>query len=361
MKKKALWFKHDFGARNDPKVMDIVLECGGEGGYAYWVIIERLYEQGGTLPTRVYKQIAHEANCSMDTVRYVVEQSGLFTVENDMFYSERVLEALGTLNEKSEKARMAVLTRWNGGRDTDVIRTYNERNTDVLQTQCGRNTDKDKDIDKDIDTVTVGVIGDVNRGVGEEEEPPTMGASDEASVAKPSGLDDLPASKYPNPFETEYEKNGQGEAQSTQDGQALQLTLEDMSRAAGLAAAATSRRQSIPPREFIDMYHSLCPDLPRVRAITKDRANRIRLRTEEMSASLEGDLRENLKTIFTKMQQSDFLKGTNDRGYKAGIDFILEAGKWSKVLEGFYDNREARPAVQTRNNPQLNVSEQWNR
>ena len=43
---------------------------------------------------------------------------------------------------------------------------------------------------------------------------------------------------------------------------------------------------------------------------------------------------------FTKAQESDFLTGRNDRGWKADIDFILREDKFISILEGKYDSRK---------------------
>ena len=46
----------------------------------------------------------------------------------------------------------------------------------------------------------------------------------------------------------------------------------------------------------------------------------------------------NIIDVFDKVQESDFLKGNNDRGWKANIDFILREDKFVSILEGKYNN-----------------------
>ena len=45
------------------------------------------------------------------------------------------------------------------------------------------------------------------------------------------------------------------------------------------------------------------------------------------------------KEAFTKAQNSSFLTGNNDRGFKADIDFLINANSLTKTLEGKYDNK----------------------
>ena len=45
--KDSYYFQHDYNARNDPKLQDVLIELGVEGIGIYWCIIEQLYEQGG--------------------------------------------------------------------------------------------------------------------------------------------------------------------------------------------------------------------------------------------------------------------------------------------------------------------------
>ena len=54
---------------------------------------------------------------------------------------------------------------------------------------------------------------------------------------------------------------------------------------------------------------------------------------------------ENVKALFSKAEASDFLKGHNDRQWKANFDWLMKAGNATKVLEGNYDN--AKPKTES--------------
>lgn len=86
-------------------------------------------------------------------------------------------------------------------------------------------------------------------------------------------------------------------------------------------------------QEIIDDYNSICVSLPRVRVITN---NRIRVINDRLKKYSRDDLRE----AFGIVEGSDFLKGKNDRGWKADIDFILKENKLANILEGKYSSNK---------------------
>ena len=51
--KELPYITHDFGARNDPKLMDLQMEMGGQGLGIFWCLVEMLWENGGTIPANL--------------------------------------------------------------------------------------------------------------------------------------------------------------------------------------------------------------------------------------------------------------------------------------------------------------------
>lgn len=45
-----------------------------------------------------------------------------------------------------------------------------------------------------------------------------------------------------------------------------------------------------------------------------------------------------LEAAFKKVQKSSFLKGDNERGWKASFDWVMKVDNLIKVIEGNYDN-----------------------
>lgn len=89
---------------------------------------------------------------------------------------------------------------------------------------------------------------------------------------------------------------------------------------------------------IVKLYHDRCPSLPRVLKLTDKRKMKIRVRFEEMKFSYE-----TLQEVFDKCEASFFMRGDNNRGWKADFDWIFtNSQNWVKVLEGKYDNQANR-------------------
>ena len=104
MPKDALYFSHDFGARNDPKLQEVRMQMGMEGLGIYWCIVEMLYEQGGHLPLTAVRGIAYDLRVDEATIRSIIGDFGLFGQTDDgRFFSGSALSRI----EKKRKIREA--------------------------------------------------------------------------------------------------------------------------------------------------------------------------------------------------------------------------------------------------------------
>lgn len=113
--KETFYFAHDYNARNDPKLQDVLIDLGVEGIGVFWCIIEQLYEQGGTLPIRYCKIIAFALHVDCNVVERLVHDYGLFKNDGENMWSESVLNRLNRRSEVSEKRKLAALARWRQG------------------------------------------------------------------------------------------------------------------------------------------------------------------------------------------------------------------------------------------------------
>lgn len=52
---------------------------------------------------------------------------------------------------------------------------------------------------------------------------------------------------------------------------------------------------------------------------------------------------EQLKEVFSQVQKIPFLRGENDRGWRADIDYILRPDKFLKILEGGWNTNKEQP------------------
>ena len=108
MPKDALYFSHDFGARNDPKLQDVQMQMGMEGIGIYWCVVEMLYEQGGHLPLSALRGMAYALHTDEAKLRQVIEGFDLFgQTEDGLFYSSSVITRIERKRKISEARRLA--------------------------------------------------------------------------------------------------------------------------------------------------------------------------------------------------------------------------------------------------------------
>jgi hypothetical protein len=112
MKDKTYYFPHDYNARNDPKLQDVLIEHGAAGLGVFWCIVEQLYEQGGELPLRSCKGIAFALHQECTMVESIVNDFGLFENNGESFWSNSVNKRIGKRQQISERRKQAALTRW---------------------------------------------------------------------------------------------------------------------------------------------------------------------------------------------------------------------------------------------------------
>ena len=92
------------------------------------------------------------------------------------------------------------------------------------------------------------------------------------------------------------------------------------------------REKSNKIKWFVEQYNNICKSLPKCTRLTDKRRKAI---IKIMNSFSE----EEILQVFTNLEQSDFCKGKNDRGWKANIDFILREDKFVATLEGRYNSK----------------------
>jgi len=120
MPKNAYYFPHDSNASRDPNILKMRCVYQAEGYGWYWMIIELLREQDN------YKlSIADECDCNAiamhcyaDAERFTnylkdcIEKFHLFSRDDGFLWSESLTRRMKTFDERSEKARLNALVRW---------------------------------------------------------------------------------------------------------------------------------------------------------------------------------------------------------------------------------------------------------
>lgn len=122
MAKDAFYFKHDYGARNDPKMVRLIRLHGWQAFGLAWAIIEILYEQGGRI-SHDPEHLAYEFRTEQALIEAILA-SPIFFIIDGMIGSESVDRRLDERRAISEAARVASESRWNAR----AMRPHDNRN-----------------------------------------------------------------------------------------------------------------------------------------------------------------------------------------------------------------------------------------
>lgn len=82
----------------------------------------------------------------------------------------------------------------------------------------------------------------------------------------------------------------------------------------------------------VRLYNDLCPSLPSVRTLSDKRKRDIKTRLKKYTL-------DDFRKVFEKAEKSLFLRGDNERGFRASLDWLINEGNMAKVLDGNYDDR----------------------
>ena len=88
-------------------------------------------------------------------------------------------------------------------------------------------------------------------------------------------------------------------------------------------------------QEIVDLFHQTCKSYPVLKSLTESRKKAIKARLNKYSI-------DDIQTVFNKAEASDFMKGSNNRNWMANFDWMLKESNFVKILEGKYDNWEAK-------------------
>ena len=84
-------------------------------------------------------------------------------------------------------------------------------------------------------------------------------------------------------------------------------------------------------KAIADLYNSICISLPKVTAMSDNRQKAIAARLKHYTV-------DQFREMFTKAENSAFLKGSNNRNWTANFDWLIKDANFAKVLDGNYEN-----------------------
>lgn len=92
------------------------------------------------------------------------------------------------------------------------------------------------------------------------------------------------------------------------------------------------KRTVVDYQQIADMYNNTCVSFPRLTTLSDKRKKAMKARLNTYSI-------DDFQKLFTIAEQSDFLKGKNDRNWSATFDWLIADGNMAKVLDGNYQNK----------------------
>lgn len=137
MAKDTFYFSHDYNARNDDKIKSLIRKYGLLGYGTFWAIVEDLYNNANALRTD-YEGIAFDLRVDVNMVKSIINDFDLFLIDGKEFGSRSIESRLNERNDKSKKARLSALCRWN--------KLKNDAN--ALQPQSEGNAIKERKVNK---------------------------------------------------------------------------------------------------------------------------------------------------------------------------------------------------------------------
>lgn len=88
----------------------------------------------------------------------------------------------------------------------------------------------------------------------------------------------------------------------------------------------------------IELYKQTCKSFNELKTLSNKRKTAI-------SARLKSYTLDDFKTVFTNAEDSDFLKGNNNKNWKADFDWMMKDDNFAKILEGNYNKNKAKASA----------------
>ena len=113
-----LYFRHDFNARNNPKLIKLKMKLGMEGIGIYWCLLECLYELNGYLKEDDLETFCFNEHIEIDKVKNVLKIANFKFDKEKGYYSNGILERINKREEYCLKQKEKANKRWNNNQQT---------------------------------------------------------------------------------------------------------------------------------------------------------------------------------------------------------------------------------------------------
>ena len=119
-----------------------------------------------------------------------------------------------------------------------------------------------------------------------------------------------------------------------EDKEDIVLTMSDKSKSIEKEIELEIEKEvRTPYQQIADMYNDTCVSFPKLKTLSDARKKAIKARCKTYTI-------EDFKTVFEKVEASDFLKGKNNRDWVATFDWIIKDSNMAKILDGNYDDKK---------------------
>ena len=102
-KLQSLWFRHDFNASSDEKIVRLLMKKGVSGYGVYWLLIEELAKANNLELACSYDELAYKLHTKESLVKSIVEDFELFVVNDGKFYTQRLRSDMEEMTRSKEK------------------------------------------------------------------------------------------------------------------------------------------------------------------------------------------------------------------------------------------------------------------
>jgi hypothetical protein len=133
------WFKHQYNASDEVKMQLLFAELGAEGWGVYWKLVEVMHSMDGYLPAKLTVTAARNCNVSEEKILSVLNDFGLFELEERGYFAPWIVDGLAELERASKQQSSRIQKRWGKG-NTVVIPEPSSGNTVVIPESSSGNT-----------------------------------------------------------------------------------------------------------------------------------------------------------------------------------------------------------------------------